>query len=714
MHINSHTETQPQRRAQLQTTNKENNMKSPGLHTLFNRKWLLTAVLRLCGALALFVAFGLLAQTTYADETDAPDPYQSQHGSIWLLSEDGLYVEALALETDVDINVSCMIARTRVTQRFRNSGSLWAEGIYVFPLPDNAAVDHFSLHIGERVIEGRIQERQQARRSYENARNEGRQAGLIEQQRPNLFTTSLASIEPGGEISVEFEYQQTLEYDTDGYRLRFPMVVGQRFLAGGGDDAIGDGISTDVHTEIADDGIDHNPTHIRVVLDAGVPLAKLNSSFQPIDIRQLNEHRYSIATGSVPADRDFELSWSPELVAKPQATVLRERHDGMDYALLTVLPPDMDMLGQVLPPREVIFILDISGSMQGASIEQAKAALLLALDRLQPRDRFNLIWFNDTSGSLYTNAVDAGYDAIQHAKEFVGDLNAGGGTVMQPALEAALKAAHDDDNDRKHIRQIIFLTDGEVDNEAALFRVVSGRLGDSRLFTVGIGSAPNAWFMKKAARYGRGSYTFIGDLGEVQEKTTRLFGKLESPALVDIRLEPSDAGIELYPDTLPDLYLGEPLTVLLRAPRLPDAIDISGRYGDSEWRQTVSLSNSTDHGGIRVAWAREKIAALMEHLHDSKDESVRDGIRAEIIHTSTEHHLVSRYTSLVAVDVTPVNSSGMLASEKLKTNPPHGWIATDASPSMMLAQTATDAFVHLLLSLMMFALATALHVYRNK
>jgi Ca-activated chloride channel family protein len=687
-------------------------MKSSVRRTLFNRKWLLKAVLRLTGAIVLFIAFGLLAQTTYADDADAADPYQSQHGSIWLLADSGIYVESLALETDVDIDVSGMIARTRVKQRFQNNADLWAEGIYVFPLPDNAAVDHFSLRIGERVIEGRIQERLQARQTYEQARNNGRRAGLIEQQRPNVFTTSLANIEPGGEITLEFEYQQTLDYDADAYRLRFPMVVGPRFHSGDAD-ADGDGIRTDVHTESADDGRTRNPTYIHVLLDAGVPLAKLNSSLNPIDIRQLNEHSYSLAAGPVPADRDFELSWSPELTDQPRATVLRERRDGMDYVLLTVLPPDMDMLGQVLPPREVIFILDISGSMQGASIEQAKAALLLALARLQPRDRFNLIWFNDTTASLYPNAVDAADDAIAHAKQVVGMLDAGGGTVMQSALEAALNAAHDDDGIRR-VRQIIFLTDGDVDNEAGLFRLVSDRLGKSRLFTVGIGSAPNAWFMKKAARYGHGSYTFIGDLGEVQQKTTRLLSKLESPALVDIRLEPAATGIEQYPEPLPDLYLGEPLTVLLRAPRLPDTINISGHYGDSEWRQSVSMSNGTDHGGIRVAWAREKIAALMERQHDSRDEAERTDIRTDIIHTAIEHHLVSRYTSLVAVDVTPANNSGALTSQKLINNLPHGWVATDTGPAMMLAQTATDAPLHLLLALTLFVLATALHVFHRR
>ena len=162
-----------------------------------------------------------------------------------------------------------------------------------------------------------------------------------------------------------------------------------------------------------------------------------------------------------------------------------------------------------------------------------------------------------------------------------------------------------------------------------------------------------------------------------------------------------------------EIFQYPPLTVLLRAPRLPDSFDIVGRYGDSEWRQTVSLSDSTEQSGICVAWAREKIAALMEHYHDSQDETVRDGIRDNIIHTSIEHHLVSRYTSLVAVDTTPVNSSGVLVSEKLRTSPPHGWNSPDGGQTMMLAQTATDAPLHLLLAMLLFALATALFVYRS-
>ena len=187
-------------------------------------------LLRLIGAVALYICFGLLAEYAYASN-DEPDPLESTIGSVWLLPENGSYVNALLLETDVSFDVSGIVARATVRQRFRNTGSLWAEGIYVFPLPENTAVDHFRLHIGERQIEGQIQERALAKKTYENARKQGRQAGLVEQQRANVFKTALANIAPGEEITVEIEYQQTLDYKDGSYRLRFPMVIGPRFHA---------------------------------------------------------------------------------------------------------------------------------------------------------------------------------------------------------------------------------------------------------------------------------------------------------------------------------------------------------------------------------------------------------------------------------------------------------------------------------------------------
>jgi len=671
---------------------------------------------RLLGALLLYLLFGLLSESAFANGNNS-DQLESTRGAVWLLPDNGNYINALLLETDVDFDVSGMIARATIRQRFRNTSSLWAEGIYIFPLPEHAAVDHFKLRIGERQIEGQIHERAAARKVYEAATKEGRKAGLIEQQRANIFKTSLSNIAPGEEITIEFEYQQTLDYQDGRYRLRFPLVVGPRFhatstiLSGSEDD-------TDVFTEVSNTKI--NPVHIHVSLDAGVDLAELESTYHSIDIKQTDTHRYSIALspGNMYADRDFELVWKPQLSSHPQTAVFKETLDGHEYILLSVFPPDLESLGQQLLPRDVIFILDVSGSMAGTSIEQAKASLIQALNRLKPEDRFNIIWFNDRTERLYPRSMPAERHALQYASMFISRLDADGGTVMLPAIALALN----DQPDPSRVRQIVFLTDGNVDNEQELFHLISQRLGDNRLFTIGIGSAPNSYFMRKAARAGRGTFTYISDINEVQHKTGELLQKLESPALVNINLDYHGQAIEAFPNPVPDLYLGDPLTVLLRGKQPVDMISLYGDYGESNWEQTVVLANGPGHPGIRTAWARSKIATLMEQHHDADSGEERDVIKDIIIKTSIDHHLVSQFTSLVAVDVTPVNSSGQLYSEKLKTNLPHGWKPNQTKqpnqPQMFMAQlslpqTATTAPMHLLIASMLFAMTMIVYLWRK-
>ena len=677
---------------------------------------LITASVRLLGTLVLYLCFAWLTELAYADNR-LIQPQESTQGSVWLQADNGRYINALLLNTEVDFDVSGMIARAVVKQRFKNTSDLWAEAIYVFPLPENAAVDHFRLRIGERQIEGQIQERAQARRRYETEKNDGKRSGLIEQQRSNVFTTSLAHIGPDEEISVEIEYQQTLDYTDGRYRLRFPMVVGPRFLAGNG--AVPDqNDDTDVRTDVSAATV--NPVYLHVSLDAGLPLSELSSTYHAIDIRQTDRHRYSVALAQneVVADRDFELVWSPELTRQPQTVVFSERDDSYEYVLLSVLPPDLQSLGQQLLPRDVIFILDVSGSMAGASIEQARASLIQSLSRLKPGERFNIIWFNDRTEQLYPRAMPADDRTIRHATRVIANLDADGGTVMLPALTLALN----EQPELSRVRQVIFLTDGNVDNEQQLFALIKSQLGDNRLFTIGIGSAPNSYFMRKAARAGRGTFTYIADIDEVQQKTDELLAKLESPALVNIDIEFEGLDIDMYPDPVPDLYLGEPLFVLLRGAQIGDSITLYGDYGESNWQQTVDLSALISHAGIRTAWARAKIGVLMEQHHEALSDQVREHIKGQIIQTSIDHHLVSRFASLVAVDVTPVNSSGILHREKLKTGLPRGWRPqqnqsipgqTVLVAQLNLPKTATNAPVHVMIASMLFALAMVIYLWRK-
>ena len=630
----------------------------------------------------------------------------------WRSAEQDTLVPAPTLKTDVSIVVTGIVARATVRQEFTNSSRAWAEGIYVFPLPEDAAVDHLRMKVGDRLIEGVIQERATAKAQYEQAKHEGRRASLVEQERPNVFTTSVANIAPGAAISIEIEYQQTVRYDAGRFSLRFPMVVGPRYIPGVPVSGPSSGTGWAPDTDQVPDAsritppVEHpsrgplNPVSLTVELDPGAPLARLTASYHAIQTTPLADGRYRIelAQGPVPADRDFELVWQPNAEATPLATLFTERKGTETFAVLMVTPPASAALDGLRLPREVIFVIDNSGSMHGTSIDQAKAALKLALDRLRPGDTFNVIRFNHITDAVFPAAQPATAQNLAAASQYVGRLHADGGTEMLPALQQALDG-------REHpgrLRQVIFLTDGAVGNEAQLFAAIHERLGDSRLFTIGIGSAPNSHFMREAARLGRGTFTYIGSIAEVKDKMVALFAKLEAPALTDVEIEPI-AGAEIVPERIPDVYLGEPITVALRAPALPSRVVLRGRLGVEMWERVVALHPASENAGLSAHWARGKIAALLDRRRTGSPE---DEIRHAVLELALTHHLVSLYTSLVAVDVTPVRPGDeALESHALKTNLPHGW---DYTAVFGLGQGATAAPVHLVFGLVALLLAAAL------
>ena len=618
------------------------------------------------------------------------------------------------LKTDVDIAVTGMITRATVKQHFKNPDDTWKEGIYVFPLPENAAVDHLLMHIGERVIEGNIQERQEARRQYEQARTEGRKASLIEQERPNIFTTSVANIGPHEEITIEIQYQHTVPFDAGAFRLRFPMVVAPRYIPGvpvgpvevPGFTGNGWAVNTDEVKDasritppvIHPDRGAINPVQMHINLDAGFPLQHIDSSYHTIVVKQNSRSSYDISLdgGVTPADRDFELVWSPEPDRMPRAAFFSEQKNSKNYALIMLLPPQQAVAA--ILPREVIFVIDTSGSMAGTSITQARAALELALADLRSGDRFNIIQFNSVMEQLFKSPQVVDAESLRTAKKFVNALEAQGGTEMAPALNAAL----DQTGEESMVRQIIFLTDGSVGNEDALFGIIKQKLGNSRLFTVGIGSAPNSHFMSGAAAFGRGAYTYIGKLNEVQEKMQALFDKLKHPVLTDLQVHWEDAkDIEAWPQKLPDLYAGEPLLLTASATTLPDALRITGRAAGQEWHSDLKLQGGSRENGIAVLWARTKIGALMDQLTANAEDA---GIRKTIIDTAMEHHLVSKFTSLVAIDVTPARvRDEILKSAAVPVNLPAGWEYEKVFGPM--PRTATSAELHLLIGIILLMLS---------
>ncbi|HEV7305529.1 MAG TPA: marine proteobacterial sortase target protein [Ensifer sp.] len=648
-------------------------------------------------AACILMVIGLMTQASA--ETTSAKPQQlagfvcpNDVGTGALLfpsKEPGYFVEAPRLATDVQIDVNGPIMRTRVTQRFQNPSKGWVEGTYVFPLPEDSAVDTLKMQIGDRFIEGEIKARQEAKEIYEQAKAEGKKASLLEQQRPNIFTNQVANIGPGETVVVQIEYQSAVRQSNGIYSLRFPTVVAHRYnpqpivqtvdLDSRTGYAVNDPVPDrdQIEAPVLDpkENARINPVTLTVNLKAGFPLGEVKSGYHDVDIANLDDlsRRVTLKGESVPADRDFELTWKAIEGKSPYAGLFRETVGGKTYLLSFVTPPAAATEADAKPvKREIVFVIDNSGSMAGPSMEQAKESLALAISRLRPEDRFNVIRFDDTMSVHFPSLVDATPDRREDAIAYVRALTADGGTEMLPALEAALGTQGPVAPGA--LRQVVFLTDGAIGNETQLFDEIQKNRGDARVFTVGIGSAPNSHFMTKAAEYGRGTFTLIGSESEVAARMGELFTKLESPAMTDISATFDGASAsDITPNPMPDLYRGEPvvLTAELDGTAPEGKLQILGKAGDQPWRVEMDIAKASDGQGIAKLWARRKIDDLEASASTIADPATLDK-RIETV--ALAHHLVSRVTSLVAVDAAPSRPAGETLSETaLPLNLPAGW-----------------------------------------
>jgi|KBSSwiStaDraftv2_1062776.scaffolds.fasta_scaffold05229_12 Ca-activated chloride channel family protein len=675
-----------------------------------------------------------------ARELRAPElPARVQSGSLLLKSaSDAPAVEAMRVHTGFRAEVTGNIARVQVSQQFTNPSDDWVEGLYVFPLSADSAVDELLMHVGERVIRGDIQPRDKARAAYETARSEGRRASLVDQERPNMFTTSVANIAPHSSITVEIAYLETIARRDGRYTLRLPLAITPRYNPGfgTGTDPASPMAARLAHAASSVLGVNVTPERVTspqqqvsidIQLAPGFPLQTVESLHHQIattsDDRAVSEvpagdslasrsvripsgdslgRHISLKESDLPADRDFELVWTPAVMPDVQAAVFAEHAGAETYAMLMLTPPQQQ--SRSVERREVEFIIDTSGSMEGPSIEQARAALQMGVDRLSSGDRFNIIRFSNTASSLYEEPQPVSEASRALASHFIASLRAAGGTEMQPPLELAFATAPTDGL----LRQIVFITDGSVGNEAQIISLIRKNIGDARLFTVGIGGSPNAFFLQEAATAGRGSYTYIAEREQVRARMEDLFRKIESPALVDLSVQwPGSAKSELAAPVPGDLYAGDPLVVLARVTGLPAAnqvLTLSGRTHGIAWVQQIPIVSVTQQAGIAKLWARERIGALVRQRNFGGDAAEAQAAITEI---SLQHHVVSEFTSLVAVDDSPARPPGVVdRSEQAPTSAPAGsyWANTTG-----FAKTATAAPLTLLIGLACFAVAALLY-----
>jgi Ca-activated chloride channel family protein len=628
-------------------------------------------------------------------------------GSIIYYLPNSAYLTQVALDTKVQMDITGTINRVRVEQTFTNPSNEWAEGVYVFPLPEDSAVDHLTMHIGDRIIEGQIKERQQAKKIYEQAKQEGKKASLVEQQRPNIFTTSVANIPPGESITIAIEYQQAVLIDNEKFSIRFPMVIGDRYVPGIAITTPHDAFGQVPNTHRVKDAskvtppstpfVDR-PVNITINLKAGFATASIDSSYHRVDIRDIDSLTKQIVLldSNAQAERDFELVWQALKTLQPELAVFTQQKGDDYYLMLMATPPRAEVFKTNNTPREVIFIIDSSGSMSGSSMNQARAALAQAIVELKPTDRFNVIDFDSSFTPLFIGAMPAIQANKMHGIAFTNSLVADSGTEPLEAIKFAFTSRSN--SSANYLRQIIFLTDGQVSNEYEILLTVSRYIDRDRLFTIGIGSAPNSYLMTKLADYGRGAFVHIGSIEEVESKMLELFNKLTSPALTNINITlPQEISSEQARAVIPDLYAGETIVAVFKMNELPGKLSITGNTIDGAFLKGVVITQSNNTKGIDVLWARRKIAGLMDEYRQMYSGEERDDIQEKITNLALDYHLVSRFTSLVAVDTSPSRPG----EEQL--------VSKAVIKKVKAPQTATNSSLWMIIGLLLIFFAFVFH-----
>ncbi|MBA6336040.1 marine proteobacterial sortase target protein [Colwellia sp. BRX8-7] len=582
----------------------------------------------------------------------------------------------LPLDIQTNVEINGLIAYVEIRQTFVNPHAIALEGTYQFPLPEDAAIKRLMIKVGDNEIVGEIMAKNTAKVVYQQAKSQGRKASLLDQQQANLFINKIANIPPQASVIVTLTFMMPVSFSQGNFDLRLPLAMTQRYQP-----KLSQPLSENPQvakaSELTEQRIAYSadklpaqlhasttkaPSHlpsiassqssINISLNSGIAITAISSASHKIVMRALNSHQnayfITLNQAEMVANKSFVLSW--RLLASEQAKISSFTEQVADeyYTLLTFFPPKTD-LAQVIA-RDIIFIIDTSGSMQGSAMEQAKASLSLAILQLNDKDSFNIIAFNDTTELLFSGTKMAAGHHIKKAQQFISHLMADGGTEMYRPLSNALMMKKSAVQAAQAIRQIVFITDGAVANEFELMQLLENAQGDFRLYTVGIGAAPNGYFMKKAAQFGRGRYVFIQSQSDVQQKMSDFMTKISQPAITNIDLiidSRVHQHLEVYPKSIPDLYFDEPLQIAIKSQFPITSLQLTGDTVTAPWYQELIIDSEQSSTGISSLWARRKIESLLDSLVSGADKAK---VKFQVITTSLKHQIISPYTSFIALE----------------------------------------------------------------
>jgi Ca-activated chloride channel family protein len=631
-------------------------------------------------SLASLIALSILPVTEVARaQTGNATP-----GALQVVNSSGQVTGLCPLKrTVVTAEISGFLSRVRVTQEFENPFKDKIEAVYTFPLPQRAAVDDMTMHVGDRTVRGRILRREEAQAVYEAAKNGGQVASLLDQERPNIFTQSVANIMPGERVSVEISYVETLKYEDGAYEFTFPMVVGPRYIPGTPTGNQGGGTKPD--TDKVPDASRITPPvmpqgmraghdiSLEVVLDAGVSLDGIKSKSHEIDVdrKSASSAVVRLKNRTEIPNKDFILRY--DVAGKRmEDAVLTHRSDRGGFFTMILQPPDR-VSAQDVTPKELVFVLDTSGSMDGFPIEKAKETMKLALDGLYPQDTFNLITFAGDTHVLFEHPVRATTENMRKAQAFLASRSGGGGTEMMKAIRTAL----DPSDAQNHVRIVCFMTDGYVGDDMEILGEVK-KHPNARVFAFGIGSSVNRYLLDKMAEEGRGEVEYVSLNDDGSSAARRFHERIRNPLLTDITVDWGGLSVaDVYPKRIPDLFGAKPVVITGRYTGSGSGtVKLRGKMGGQDFVREIPVNlpeAEADHDVLATLWARTRIDDLMSQDYGGAQQgNMRDGLKETITQLGLEYRLMTQFTSFVAVEEMVVTDGGQPRRVEVPVELPEG------------------------------------------
>jgi len=638
------------------------------------------------------------AQPQPQQQDQQPQPEERRvvpGGELQILGPEGVSRGACPLKhTDVVANVAGFIGRTRVKQTFHNPLNEKVEAVYVFPLPNDAAVDEMVMTVGDRRIVGQVKKREEARAVYEQAKAAGHVASLLDQERPNVFTQSVANIEPGAQVTIEIAYVETLKHEDGWYEFSFPTVVGPRYMPGSPTGRQGQGIAPDT-TQVPDASKISPPITAKgtraghdigltVNIDAGVEVREVECRTHPVTTNHPAPGKVTVALknqNEIP-NKDFILRFRTG--AEQIGDALLTHRDARGSFFTLILQPPQKVQRKDAVGRELIFVLDSSGSMSGFPITQAKFVIAKAIDSMGPQDTFNLITFSGDTTVLWDEPKANTPQNREEAQSFLASRQGRGGTEMMKAIEAALvKTKRQQPREAgapEPIRVVAFLTDGYVGNDFQIIDAVKKNAGTTRVFSFGIGNSVNRFLLDNMAYAGRGEVEYVTLDANSQAAAERFYKRIDAPVLTDVAIDFGNLPVaDVYPKLVPDLFSTKPILVHGRLTGdVPPgaAVTLRGNTANGPFQRKVEVKPApadASHEALASLWARSKVEdLLMRDPAAMQSGNFPEDMKNAMTALGIEFRLMTQFTSFVAVEELTITKAGKATTIAVPVEMPDG------------------------------------------